>query len=59
MGAGHPWFNDAFLLRFCRARKFDFDKIVIMWTNFMDYRKQHDIDNIIENFEKEKDPYYE
>ena len=31
----NPWFNDAYLLRFCRARKFDLPKIIEMFDNFL------------------------
>ena len=56
MGYGYPWFDDAFLLRFCRARRFDFIKITEMWINYMNFRRDNDIDNIIPNFERTAQP---
>ena len=55
MGYKNPWFNDAYLLRFCRARKFDSEKVVLLWKNFMINRNELDIENIIPNFEAERD----
>ena len=43
----NPWFNDSFLLRFCRARKFDIVKIQKMFSDYMDYRKENGIDDIV------------
>ena len=43
----NPWMNDPFLLRFCRARKFDLDKIIIMFSNYMQYRKDNGLDTIV------------
>lgn len=47
----NPWHNDPFFLRFCRARKFDLLKIKEMFTNYMKYRKEHDLDNILTSFD--------
>ena len=44
----HPMYDDYYLLRFLRARKFDMDKTILMFTNFMDWRKENDVDNILE-----------
>ena len=43
-----PWMNDAYLLRFCRARKFDIDKTMQMFVNFMEFRQAHGLDTILE-----------
>lgn len=43
----NPWFNDMFLLRFCRARKFDLDKIILMFSNYIEYRKTNGLDTIV------------
>ena len=43
----NPWFNDTFFLKFCRARKFDLDKIKIMFKNYMDYRNEYGCDDIL------------
>ena len=43
----NPWHNDVFFLRFCRARKFNSDDIIVMFSNYMAYRNDNDIDNII------------
>ena len=55
MGYQNPWFNDAYLLRFCRARKFDLVKVIELWQNFMKDRNEKDIENIIPSFEAEMD----
>jgi len=44
----HPQYDDYYLLRFLRARKFDMEKTKLMFHNFLDWRKEHDVDNIIE-----------
>ena len=43
--------NDVQLLKFCRARNFDIEKIIEMFKNYMEYRHDNDIDNICTNFE--------
>ena len=43
-----PRFDDWYLLRFCRARKFDLPKVILMFTNFINWRKEKDIDNGME-----------
>jgi hypothetical protein len=44
----HPQYDDYYLLRFLRARKFDMEKTILMFTTFMDWRKENDVDNILE-----------
>lgn len=43
-------FDDHDILRFCRARKFDLPKIQIMFTNFVNWRRDSEVDDIIETF---------
>ena len=43
----NPWFDDMYLLRFCRARKFDLKKVVEMFTNFCNWRKENGVDTIL------------
>ena len=43
----NPWHDDAFLLKFCRARKFKFDDVKIMFENYMKYRQENGLDTII------------
>lgn len=43
----NPWHKDYFFLKFCRARKFDLPKVIEMFTNYMKYRTDNDLDNII------------
>lgn len=38
--------TDLFLIRFCRARKFVFDDVKIMFDNYMKYRNDNKIDFI-------------
>jgi len=44
----HPQYDDYYLLRFLRARKFDMEKTILMFTNFMNWRKENDVDNILD-----------
>jgi hypothetical protein len=39
-------FDDAYLLRFCRARKFDLKAVFEMWDKFVKWRQDNDVDNI-------------
>lgn len=55
MGHQNLWIDDAYLLKFCRARKFELNKVIEMWSNFMDYRNENKIDNIVQSFEAEMD----
>lgn len=43
----NPWLNDVQLLRFCRARNFQIEKIIEMFSHYMEYRKDNDIDHIV------------
>ena len=43
----HPQYDDYYLLRFLRARKFDMEKTILMFNNFMTWRKENDVDNIL------------
>lgn len=45
--AQNPWMTDQFLIRFCRARKFDLTKVCEMFSNYMLYRKNNQIDTIM------------
>jgi hypothetical protein len=51
----NPWHIDEFLLKFCRARKFDIDKVIEMFKNYMEYRSEHKIDSIIQDFTFDKE----
>lgn len=42
-----PQYDDYYLLRFLRARKFDMDKSKLMFENFLQWRKDNDVDHII------------
>jgi hypothetical protein len=44
------YFDDYYLLKFCRARKFDLEKTLKMFTDFINWRKENDVDCISENF---------
>jgi hypothetical protein len=35
------------LLKFCRARSFDLQKIIAMFTAYMEYRTENKIDTIV------------
>jgi len=44
------YFDDYYLLKFCRARDFIIKDIVEMFKNFINWRKKNDVDYICENF---------
>ena len=44
----HPQYDDYYLLRFLRARKFEMDKTLLMFNTFIEWRKENDVDNILE-----------
>jgi len=41
-----PKYDDAYLLRFLRARKFDLEKTTEMWKNYISWRKTKKVDEI-------------
>jgi hypothetical protein len=45
-GINDPRFDEAYLLRFLRARKFDLGKTLLMWNNFIKWRKDFNVDEI-------------
>ena len=44
-------FDDYDLLRFCRARKFVIADIQVMFTNFVKWRQDENVDSIIDEFQ--------
>lgn len=44
-------YDDLYLLRFLRARKFDLPKTMLMFKNFLKWRIERNVDNIRENFD--------
>jgi len=46
MGCTNPPYDDAYLLRFLRARKFDLTKALQMWSTFIKWREENSIDSI-------------
>ena len=46
--ADHPMFDDFYLLRFLRARKFDMEKTLLMFNTFIEWRKENDVDHILD-----------
>lgn len=41
-----PRYDDRYLLRFCRARKFDYPKVQLMFDNFLKWRETNGVDDI-------------
>mmetsp|Transcript_110935 Transcript_110935/g.155747 ORF Transcript_110935/g.155747 Transcript_110935/m.155747 type:complete len:144 (+) Transcript_110935:151-582(+) len=46
MGCDMKKYDDPYLLRFCRARKFKLDKILEMWKKFQKWRVDNEVDKI-------------
>lgn len=42
-----PTYDDYYLLRFLRARKFDLDKTKLMFDTFLKWRAENDVDNVL------------
>ena len=43
-------FSEHDILRFGRARKFDLAKMQIMWTNFINWRRDSEVDTVIDTY---------
>lgn len=50
----HPQYDDYYLLRFLRARKFEMDKTILMFNNFIEWRKENSVDTILDIFNFEE-----
>ena len=50
----NPWFTDQYLLKFCRARKFDATKTLKMWEDYIAERKNMNVDDLCVNFKYEE-----
>jgi len=49
-------YDDYYLLRFLRARKFDMEKTKLMFNNFLEWRQNNGVDTILEDFYFEELP---
>ena len=57
LGHDCPWFTDQYLLRFCRARRFDHAKTIKMWEELIATRVKNEVETLCTNFvyeEKDK-----
>lgn len=43
-------FSDYDLLRFCKSQKFDLLKTKVMFQNFIGWRKENNVDDILNTF---------
>lgn len=43
----NPRFNDQYYLRFCRARQFEFEKVLKMFEDFLKWRAEFAVDDIV------------
>ena len=43
-------YDDLYLLRFLRARKFNLDKTMLMFKNFLEWREKEHVDDIRESY---------
>ncbi|KRW99487.1 CRAL-TRIO domain [Pseudocohnilembus persalinus] len=50
LGQSQAIVDDAYLLRFLKARKFDFNKTLEMWNNTQKWRQENQVDTIISDF---------
>ena len=48
MGLDEEIYDDYYRLRFLRARKFDLEKTKLMFDNQLQWRKEHNVDNILD-----------
>jgi hypothetical protein len=39
-------YDDLYLLRFLRARKFDLEKTLLMFKNFLKWREENNVDDV-------------
>lgn len=39
-------YSDTFLLSYCRARKFELEKVYLMFSNYIKWRKENNVDDI-------------
>jgi hypothetical protein len=46
MGCTEPSYDEIYLLRFLRARKFDLEKTTDMWKNYINWRKEKKVDEV-------------
>ena len=46
-GQEDPKWDDWYLLRFCRARKFKIKDVLKMWDDFLNFRKEKKVDSLI------------
>jgi len=53
--AQHPRYDDVYLLRFLRARRFLLDKTITMFTTFLKWREENEIDALITGFHFEEE----
>ncbi len=51
-------YNDLYLLRFLRARKFDLDKTYLMFKNFINWRAENNVDQMEVNAIKPEFRFY-
>ena len=49
----NPWFNDHYLLRFCRARQFRLNKVIEMVEKWYEFRQKHNADMVIDQWDVE------
>ena len=54
LGVDDPRYDDWYLLRFCRARKFKLQDVIIMFQKFMEKRQEFNSDEILKQFKKIK-----
>jgi len=43
----NPWYNDSMYLRFLRAQKFDLEKVQKQFLDYIEYRKEYGLDDLI------------
>ena len=51
----NPIYDDWFLLKFCRARKFKIDDVVMMFEKMIQFRARLGIDTLLADYEKHEE----